>query len=83
MDNERLERLVEIKDEMLELLNETRRLLQGTSEEDRARSYWWAHIRMAIDNDHGYLGGSMVTIQDTIEELENEVNGNQDEEEAT
>ena len=35
----------------------------------RARSYWLAHIRTAIDSDHGFMGGSMCTMADTLEEM--------------
>jgi hypothetical protein len=69
-NHERAERLAEIKDEMLELLREAARLTRDTPEEDRARSYWLAHIRIALDDEHSYLGGSMCTMQETIEALE-------------
>ena len=36
----------------------------------RAESYWIAHITTAASNDHGYLGKSMVSLQDTIDEIE-------------
>lgn len=72
--DDRVARLVEIKEEMLELLRETQSLLRGTGEEERARSYWYAHIRMALDDDHSYLGGSMCTLQDSIDALETETN---------
>jgi hypothetical protein len=38
---------------------------------EQAQAYWLAHIQTALDRDHGYLGGSMVTMQDTIDALEN------------
>ena len=38
----------------------------------RAEAYWKAHIICALRNDHQYLGGSMCTLEDTIEELEAE-----------
>lgn len=66
----RIERLVEIKEEMLELLSECHQLTRGTSEEDRARSYWLAHIRCALDDEHQFLGGSVITMQDTINGLQ-------------
>lgn len=66
----RIDRLLEIKDEMLALLRETQELLRGTTEEDRARAYWYAHIRCALDDDHSYLGGSMCTLQDSINGLQ-------------
>ena len=36
----------------------------------RAESYWIAHITTAVTNDHGYLGKSMASLQDTIDEIE-------------
>jgi hypothetical protein len=66
------ERLFAIKQQMLELLNEALVILLDTEEEERAKSYWWPHIRMALDEEHSYLGKSMFTIQDTVEALEGE-----------
>lgn len=71
MDN-KAERLMEIKEEMLELLDEARMLVRGTHEEDRAGAYWLAHIRMALDNEHNYLGRGGCTMQSTIEALEDD-----------
>ena len=61
--------LQDIKDEIKELLDQARRLVRGTREEDRAKGYWFAHIRCALDDEHGYLGRSMITMQDTIDAL--------------
>ena len=44
---------------------------------ERARGYWYAHIVGALDKDHGYCGGSMVT----MEESANEVRESDEEEE--
>ena len=64
-------RLTEIKEKIKELVNEAEELI---SENDyvssRAKSYWIPHLLMALDNDHNYVGGSMCTMQDTIDELE-------------
>lgn len=68
-DRQAADELAEIKEEMRELLDRALVALKGTSEEDRARSYWYAHMRCALDDDHGYLGGSMVTMQDSIDAL--------------
>ena len=70
--SEDLYRLEEIKDEIKSLIQEAEEILRGTSEEDRAHSYWAAHIKMALDKDHSYLGGSMCTLQDSIESLREE-----------
>lgn len=78
MASETIYRLEEIKDEMLGLLGEAEGLIRDEAkgmEYERARSYWLAHIETALTNDHGYLGGSMVTMQDTIQELEEAEDG--------
>ena len=66
-----LERLQQIKDTIKELVYEAQDLLpRGTIEYDRAASYWLPHILMALDSQHDYLGGSMCTMQETINDLE-------------
>lgn len=35
----------------------------------RARSYWYAHILTALDDESEFMGGSMHSMQDTINEL--------------
>ena len=35
----------------------------------RAKSYWYSGLLMELDEEHGFLGGSMCTLQDTINEL--------------
>ena len=69
---ERGARLAEIKDEINELLEEAWQLVRGTSEEGRAKGYWMAHIRTALDDEHDYLGRSMCTMQETAEALAGE-----------
>ena len=64
-------RLEEIKVQIKELLEEAIDLvpdhLKASSE-----SYWYSQIVVALDDDHGYLGGSMCSMQDTIEEIDEE-----------
>lgn len=63
-----------IQHEMLELVSRAKCLLKDGGFEgalSRAQSYWMAHIICAAGNDHSYLGRSMVSLQDTIEEIEN------------
>jgi hypothetical protein len=67
---ETIERLNEIKEQMLELLEEAKDLLPEGMTKERAKSYWYAHIKTAILKEHEFLGGSLVTIDDTISELE-------------
>jgi len=61
--------LEQLQEQMLQLLGEADGILQGTSEHSAAQAYWLAHIETALTNDHGYLGGSMTTMQDTIDAL--------------
>jgi hypothetical protein len=72
--------LFDIQQEMLELLERARHLLHDAPAMtyQRADAYWLAHAQMALTRDHIYLGGSMVTMEDTIAEIfeaakENEV----------
>ncbi|CAH0443911.1 hypothetical protein [Ralstonia pseudosolanacearum] len=68
-----VEELTEIQQQMLELIENARGLLKAGgfgSALDRAEDYWIAHLTCAISHDHGYLGRSGCTLQDTIEEIE-------------
>jgi hypothetical protein len=70
---EAAERIMEITEEIRELLQEAMDLVreEGTSlDRDRARCYWYAHILTSLGGDHGYLGGSMFSMEDTARELE-------------
>ncbi|MGA4423081.1 hypothetical protein ACI2UY_23340 [Ralstonia nicotianae] len=72
--NDVVEELTEIQQQMLELIENARGLLKAGgfgSALDRAEDYWIAHLITAISDDHGYLGRSGCTLQDTIEEIEN------------
>jgi len=67
----------EIKMQIKELLEEAFDLVP-THARARAESYWYSQIIVALDDDHGYLGGSMCSMQDTINEWHD---GDDDEEE--
>lgn len=71
-NTELAEELRDIQYELIDLLNRASALLQNAPNitRERAQSYWLAHARMAITKDHGFLGGSGVDMEDTIEELE-------------
>jgi len=73
-------RFEEIKEQIKELLDEAFDLVPEGMTRERAESYWYAHIAMALDNDHGFIGGSMCSMQDTLEEFD-EVEEEDDEEE--
>ena len=69
-----IDELGEIQSQILELVEQARGLLRRNGLHGalmRAESYWIAHITTAASNDHGYLGKSMVSLQDTIDEIEN------------
>lgn len=64
--------LEELRQELLEGLDRAAQLLRAAGCEGacaRAEAYWLAHARMALTREHPYLGGSMVTMDDTIAEL--------------
>jgi len=65
-------RILEITEEIRELLQEAMDLVreEGTDfDRERARSYWYGHILVALGGDHGYMGSSMCSMTDTAEEL--------------
>jgi hypothetical protein len=67
-----IDNLEEIKYQMLELLDQAICLIPEGRAKSRAECYWYAHIKTAITKEHFYLGGSMCTMDDTIEELRRE-----------
>ena len=67
-----VDELGEIQTQILELVEQARALLRRNELQGalmRAESYWIAHVTTAISNNHGYLGGSTVSLQDTIDEI--------------
>lgn len=70
-----VDELGEIQSQILELVEQARGLLRRNGLHGalmRAESYWIAHVITAVSNDHGYLGGSMVSLQNTIDEIKND-----------
>ena len=79
------ERILEITDEIRDLLQEAMDLVrsEGTDfDRERARSYWYGHILIALGGDHGYMGRSMCSMADTAEELMADEEPEEEEEEA-
>ena len=66
--------LDELKTEMEDVLFRMQQALRESPDHIRARAeaYWLPHITMAVSNDHGFCGGSMVTTENTIDELREE-----------
>lgn len=60
-----------IKEAIKELVTAAKDIAETMSgmEGRRAEGYWYAHIIMALSRDHGYLGGSMVTMQDSADAI--------------
>jgi len=78
---EAADRIREIADEIRELLAEAMDIAGGDDMVyARARSYWYPHILIALGGDHGYLGGSMCSMEDTANELEEEDEEDEEEE---
>lgn len=67
-------RFLDIKEEIKELVKEALSMVKQSAATnnqayDRARSYWYPHILMALDDDHGYMGQSTTSMESTYEEL--------------
>lgn len=77
-------RILEITEEIRELLQKAMDLVrvEGTDlDRERARSYWYGHILIALGGDHGYMGRSMCSMEDTAHELMGESEEEEEEEE--
>ena len=80
---EAAERIMEITEEIRELVQEAMDLVRENGSDltrEGARSYWYAHILMNLNNDHGYLGRAGLTMESTARELEEEDSGDDEEE---
>ena len=65
--------LSDIKEEIKDLVYQAKRHVERGGNKfllEQAKAYWIPHILMALDKEHDYLGGGMVTMQDTIDALE-------------
>jgi hypothetical protein len=68
---ESIDRMKEIQNEIEELLNEALDIYTANGGfREQARSYWYAHILGALRNETEFLGGSMVTLEDAIIEIQ-------------
>ena len=68
-------RLEEIKNEIRQLADEVYSIVKKKGDPidiERAKSYWYAQIVMALDKDHSYLGSGGYTLDQTIGCLEEE-----------
>ena len=79
---EAAERIREIIEEIRELAQEAMDHIRENGSDltrERARSYWYPHLLMNLDEEHGYLGSSGCTMESSAQELEEE--GEEDDEE--
>ena len=67
-DVAKIARLTEIKEEILDLLDEAASLVRGSSEEQRA-NHWYATVCTALDKDNTQGNNSTITMQETIDAL--------------
>jgi len=69
---EAAEILREIAYEIYDRLEEMEYILRGVAPEEfeTARVYWMAHIDGALLNRNGWMGGSFISLEDTLAALE-------------
>lgn len=69
---EAVDRLRELAGEMYEVMDEMKQILSEVAPEEleRAKCYWMAHIDGALENREGWLGGSMISFEDTVNAIE-------------
>ena len=63
-------RFEEIICEIRGLLDEALELVPDGIARSRAESYWYGNMIVNVTDDHGYMGGSMCSMQDTLEEFD-------------
>ena len=68
LKTDQIDRLAEIKEEILVLLSEALDLVQGTPEEQRAH-HWFATFCTALDKENTQGSDSTITMQETIDAL--------------
>lgn len=70
--HEAAQQLEYLMEEMYRILHETKKIIEEVSPEayERAKRYWMAHIDQALENRGEWIGESVVTMKDTILEIE-------------
>lgn len=66
------EKLLSIKDKMLTMIDEAIKIIPEGIIQIRAKSSWYAQVKTAILKEHEFIGGSYVTLEDTINEVKYE-----------
>ena len=78
------DRLQEIQEEMLNLMDEAKTLLRQENRYvlERAQSYWIPQIEIALSREHNYVASCICCMEDTIAELDEGDDQEEDDEEA-
>lgn len=75
--DEAAEQFQYIMEQMKDLLQQAHDICKAEfgydSRYERAKGYWIAQIKMAIDDDHEYMGRGSHTMAQTLDEIKNEV----------
>jgi hypothetical protein len=70
---EAIQRLREIQEEISNLVSEAKDIIceVAPGEYERAQRYWAAQIESALSKSYGWMGGSFVDMDSSIEAIEN------------
>jgi hypothetical protein len=71
---EAVDRLREIQEKIGNLVHEAKNIIKEVApgEYELARRYWGGHIEGALSKSYGWLGGSFVDMDSSIESIEND-----------
>lgn len=76
------ERLLEIQEEMLNLLDEAENIIRRHGSrhcQDASKSYWIPQIKMGLTDDHEYLGNAGYSMQRAIDSMPDDVEEDEEE----
>jgi hypothetical protein len=73
-------RLTEIRGEVKELMEEALKIASKHGQENVATSYWYAHVICALDRNNDYLGASMMTMEDSEDSIQSDIDDEEEEE---
>ena len=68
---ENAELLQDLKEKLEDALFDVEEIINACPDhiKARAKAYWLSHIKIALTNDHDFMGSSMCSMEDTINEL--------------
>ena len=79
MSNTPAARMEAIRDNMMDELEEMYTIVRQEENCDhlasRAKAYWYAQIKSILSKETEFMGGSMCDVQDTINDLREETEG--------